>query len=77
MQAEFFDNTSGWVPRKLCLPFSENFDEMRSRKKQPAFLEATKRAWTEFQTGKAAPPAGSPEAGTLVAPPATVAAVAR
>jgi hypothetical protein len=41
-QAVFFDNTSGWVLRKHCLPFAENFQLLQHRKKQPAFVEATK-----------------------------------
>ena len=41
-QAEFFDDTNGWVPRKLCLPFMENFETLRRRKKQLNFQEAAK-----------------------------------
>lgn len=42
LQGHFFDNTFGWVLRKHCMPFVENFELLQQRKKMPSFIDATK-----------------------------------
>lgn len=54
----FFDNTSGWLPRHDCLPFVENFAALHSRKaKLPTFLAASRvRPFSALSALTLAPP---------------------